>query len=105
MLNIDQRIGVLWDMDGVITDSGEAHYISWQKALDRHGIALSREFFHQTFGMNNNGILSLLLGRPATAQEVDDIGGLKEALFRQDISGTPHPPTHLPPPLIYPLFF
>lgn len=88
MLKLDRPIGVLWDMDGVITDSGEAHYISWKKALDRHGISFSREFFHKTFGMNNNGILSLLLERQVTEQEVDDIGGLKEALFRQDISGT-----------------
>jgi beta-phosphoglucomutase family hydrolase len=88
MLKIDRSIGVLWDMDGVITDSGEAHYISWKKSLDQHGIAFSREFFHKTFGMNNNGILSLLLDRDATEQEVDDIGGLKEELFRQDIRGS-----------------
>ena len=88
MLKINRTIGVLWDMDGVITDSGEAHYISWKKALDQHGIALTREFFHKTFGMNNSGILSLLFDRDATEQEVDDIGGLKEALFRNDIQGT-----------------
>ena len=88
MIMIEQPIGVLWDMDGVITDSGEAHYISWKKALDQHGIELSREFFHQTFGMNNRGILSLLFERDATEQEVDNIGGLKEELFREDISGT-----------------
>jgi HAD superfamily hydrolase (TIGR01509 family) len=88
MLKIDRPIGVLWDMDGVITDSGEAHYISWKNALDRHGIPISKEFFHKTFGMNNRGILSLLFDRRATEQEVDTIGGLKEELFRQDIRGT-----------------
>ena len=81
MLKIDRPIGVLWDMDGVITDSGEAHYISWKNALDRHGIPFSKDFFHKTFGMNNRGILSLLFEREA-------IGGLKEELFRQDIRGT-----------------
>lgn len=88
MLKIDRPIGVLWDMDGVLTDSGEAHYISWKKSLDHHGIRFSREFFHKTFGMNNNGILSLLFERDATEQEVGDIGGLKEELFRKDIQGT-----------------
>jgi beta-phosphoglucomutase len=88
MMKIDRTIGVLWDMDGVITDSGEAHFVSWKKALDQHGIALSREFFHKTFGMNNRGILSLLFERDATEREVDEIGGLKEALFRNDIQGT-----------------
>jgi HAD superfamily hydrolase (TIGR01509 family) len=87
MLEIDRTIGVLWDMDGVITDSGDKHYTSWQKALDQHGLPFSREFFQKTFGMNNRGILSLLLNRDATEQEVDTIGGLKEELFRQDIKG------------------
>ena len=32
MLALDLNIGVLWDMDGVIVDSGEAHYISWQNS-------------------------------------------------------------------------
>ena len=87
MLEIDRTIGVLWDMDGVITDSGDAHYTSWQKALTQHGLSFSREFFEKTFGMNNNGILSLLYGRDATEKEVDTIAGLKEELFRQDVVG------------------
>ncbi len=91
MLEIDRPIGVLWDMDGVITDSGEAHYISWRKALEQNGISISKEFFHKTFGMNNRGILSLLFNRDATDHEVERIGGLKEELFRQDIKGSVEP--------------
>lgn len=79
--------GVLWDMDGVIVDSGEAHYVSWAQALERRGLSCSKAFFAETFGMNNRGIISLLLGRPATDQEVADIGGLKEELFRQSVAG------------------
>ncbi len=82
-----QRIGVLWDMDGVIVDSGDAHYLSWQKSLKEHGLPCTREFFDQTFGMNNRGIISLLLEREATEEEVETIGGLKEELFRQDVKG------------------
>ncbi len=82
-----RRIGVLWDMDGVIVDSGEAHYVSWRTALKRYGLPCTREFFDETFGMNNRGILSLLLKRDATDEEVDAIGGLKEELFRQDVKG------------------
>ena len=85
MLEIDRTIGVLWDMDGVIIDSGDAHYTSWKNALGHYGLSFSREFFDKTFGMNNKGILSLLYGRDATEQEVATIGGLKEELFRMDI--------------------
>jgi beta-phosphoglucomutase len=91
MVEFDRPIGVLWDMDGVITDSGEAHYTSWRKALAKHGLSFSREFFEKTFGMNNKGILSLLYGREATEKEVDTIAGLKEALFRQDVVGNLKP--------------
>ena len=91
MRKTDRTLGVLWDMDGVITDSGEAHYISWQKALTRHGLPFSREFFEKTFGMNNKGILSLLYDREATEEEVDTIAGLKEELFRQDVVGNLEP--------------
>jgi len=87
MLEISRTIGVLWDMDGVITDSGEAHFIAWKKALDQHELPFTKEFFQKTFGMNNRGILSLLFNRDATEQEVAAIGGLKEELFRQDIKG------------------
>lgn len=87
MMENGRRIGVLWDMDGVIVDSGEAHYVSWQASLKRYGLPCTREFFDETFGMNNRGIISLLLKRDATDEEVDAIGGLKEELFRQDIKG------------------
>lgn len=86
-----QRIGVLWDMDGVIVDSGDAHYLSWQTALKEHDLPCTREFFDQTFGMNNRGIISLLLQREATDEEVEAIGGLKEELFRRDVEGNLEP--------------
>ncbi|MFC1831183.1 HAD hydrolase-like protein [Thermodesulfobacteriota bacterium] len=85
MLVLDLNIGILWDMDGVIVDSGEAHYISWQKSLSRFGISFNRRLFDETFGMNNRGILSLLLERDATDEEVERIGGLKEELADADI--------------------
>lgn len=85
MLALNKNLGVLWDMDGVIVDSGDAHYISWQKSLTRYGISFNRKLFDETFGMNNRGILSLLLERDATDEDVETIGGLKEELFRQDV--------------------
>lgn len=87
MLTPERRIAILWDMDGVIADTGEAHFLSWEKALRRHGLPCTREFFVHTFGMNNRGIISLLLGREATQEEVADIADLKEQLFRDDVRG------------------
>lgn len=85
MLALNKNIGVLWDMDGVIVDTGEAHFSSWQKSLAGFGLSLNRRLFDETFGMNNRGILSLILDRGATDEEVETIGGLKEELFREDV--------------------
>jgi beta-phosphoglucomutase len=41
---------ILWDMDGVLVDSTELHYISWNKALADFGIPLTRKKFLQYFG-------------------------------------------------------
>lgn len=82
-----RTIGVLWDMDGVIVDTGDAHYDSWKNTLKRYNLPCTRDFFNETFGMNNRGVIALILGRPGTDEEVEAIAGLKEELFREDIKG------------------
>ena len=82
---------VLWDMDGVLVDTGEAHYRSWAQALEAHGVPFSRETFRQTFGMNNAGILSLLLGDQFTLELLAEIGDQKEEAFRAAVRGHVQP--------------
>lgn len=36
--------GVLFDLDGVITDTAEYHYLAWKKLADDLGISIDREF-------------------------------------------------------------
>ena len=74
--------GVLWDMDGVLVDTGDFHYRSWAAVLGDYDIEFSRDFFRDTFGMNNRGILSILLGEKLTPDLLAEIGGRKEAWFR-----------------------
>jgi beta-phosphoglucomutase family hydrolase len=81
------NFGVLWDMDGVLVDTGEFHVRAWQATLEEMGIAFSREQFQQTFGMNNRLILETLLGFPPSAEMVVEVGDRKEALFRKLIAG------------------
>ena len=73
---------VLWDMDGVLADTGEFHYEAWREVLAEHGIEYTREFHRKTFGMNNAGILSYLLGEQLTPELLSEIGDSKEARFR-----------------------
>jgi beta-phosphoglucomutase len=78
---------VLWDMDGVLVDSGELHYQSWLETLTTQSIPFDREKFRSTFGMNNNGILTILLGKPPEADFLEMVSDRKEGLFRELIHG------------------
>ena len=85
--NSEVARGVLWDMDGVLVDTGEAHFDSWRQVLAEQGVPFSRGDFARTFGMNNAGILALLLDEELSAGEVQAIGDRKEVLFRQLVKG------------------
>ena len=84
---MNKILGVLWDMDGVLVDTGEAHYESWRQVLAEHDVPFGREQFQATFGMNNTGILEMVIGEHLTAEEVQAIGDRKEELFRQAVKG------------------
>ncbi len=82
-----QRRAVLWDMDGVLVDDGEQHYLSWLETLTEAGVAFDRQKFQQTFGMNNRRTLEFLLGRSLPPEWVQEISERKEARFRELIRG------------------
>jgi len=79
--------GVLWDMDGVLVDTGELHFQAWSETLSEHGIPFNWEQFRATFGMNNMGILSVLLGRTPAPELLAEISDRKEERFRQAVRG------------------
>ncbi len=83
--------GALWDMDGVLVDTGEFHYQSWASVLTDYGVDLSRDFFRETFGMNNRDILLLLLGEAFTPELMAEISERKEMRFRDAVQGHVQP--------------
>jgi HAD superfamily hydrolase (TIGR01509 family) len=81
------KFGVLWDLDGVIVDTREFHFTTWAMVLREHKIELSRAEFDSVFGMNNADTLTRVTGSPQTPEMVQEIGGRKEELFRNQIRG------------------
>ena len=79
--------GVIWDMDGVLVDTGEFHFQSWMDTLPNYEVSFSREIFNNTFGMNNEGILKLLMGEDFNPQVITEISERKEGNFRRAIRG------------------
>jgi beta-phosphoglucomutase-like phosphatase (HAD superfamily) len=83
--------GVIWDMDGVLVDTGDFHYLSWVEALSEVGISIDEQFFQETFGMNNAGIISLLVEGEPDPEFVIQVGERKELLFREMVKGQVQP--------------
>ena len=83
--------GVLWDMDGVLVDTGECHFWSWSKVLHRYGIPYDRRLFQATFGMNNAQTLQTLAGHELAPELVTEISERKEELFRRGVRGRVQP--------------
>jgi beta-phosphoglucomutase len=73
----------IWDMDGVLVDTGRAHYQSWVETLAKRSVSLSYQQFSSTFGMNNTSILKLWLGAGTPQSVIDQVGDEKEAIFRR----------------------
>jgi len=81
----------IWDMDGVLVNTGQAHYQSWVEALEKRRVPLSYEKFSATFGMNNTSILKLWLGADTPQSEIDQVGDEKEFIFRRLVAGRTQP--------------
>ena len=52
---------VLFDLDGVITDTAEYHYLAWKKLADNLGISIDREFNEKLKGVSREDSLRLIL--------------------------------------------
>jgi beta-phosphoglucomutase len=73
---------VIFDVDGVLVDSYDAHFRSWRDVLAEHGLALDEAGFAQTFGRTSREIIAKMWGDgvdDARARAIDD---RKEALYR-----------------------
>lgn len=73
---------VIWDMDGVIADSGPYHLAAWQEILGKRGVKFTAGDFKHSFGLRNDNIIRNTLGKISQA-EVDTIAREKEATFRR----------------------
>lgn len=79
---------VLWDMDGVIVDTFDAHYRSWQQTFDGLSQPFDVEMFRKTFGMNNHLILTTVFEHDLDERFIQRVSDRKEELFRQTIKGS-----------------
>ena len=73
---------VIWDMDGVIADTGPYHLRAWQAAFGRRGVNFTAEDFRRNFGQRNDTIIQTVLGDQIAQTEIGAIAQEKEETYR-----------------------
>jgi beta-phosphoglucomutase family hydrolase len=82
----NNRVSVIFDMDGVIVDSASFHYLTWRTLLQKRGITYSYEQFADNFGRRTDLQVKRILGE-ITEAEITAFVKEKDNLFRE-IVGT-----------------
>ncbi len=74
---------VIFDMDGVLADTGPIHFESWVKMAAEIGVNFTRDMFEQTFGQQSPTITRKLLGPEVDKVIVEKWASLKEQYYRE----------------------
>jgi beta-phosphoglucomutase len=74
---------VIFDMDGVLADTGPIHYQSWVKIAKEIGKRFSKELFKSTFGKQSIPIIRKLVGTDYDEDLVRKWADLKEKYYRE----------------------
>ena len=76
---------VIWDMDGVLVDTGPYHLRAWMRFWHELGVPYEPPDFWRTFGQRNDILIPAVLNRPITPAEVAELAQRKERYFREEI--------------------
>lgn len=75
---------VIFDLDGVLVDSTEAHYLAWRRICAEEGWDLSRKHFDRTVGTGNEVTVRILFGDEAESRAAG-LAGRKEEAYRVEV--------------------
>ncbi len=73
---------VIWDVDGVLIDSGEQHRRAWEQLAREEALPYSDAAFWATFGMRNADIFPRMFGVSGPPERIVALGDRKEAIYR-----------------------
>jgi beta-phosphoglucomutase len=80
---------VIFDLDGVITDTAHYHYLAWKRLAESQGVAFDEAFNEQLKGIDRMGSLELILAGAAqdySAQQKLALADSKNGHYRRLIS-------------------
>lgn len=74
--------GFIFDLDGVLTDTSEYHYLAWQRLADEEGIPFNREENEALRGIGRGeSLLRLLKGRPCSEARMHELMERKNSYY------------------------
>lgn len=80
--------GLIFDLDGVITDTAEFHYLAWKRLADEKEIPFSRADNEALRGISRRDSLILLLkGTQCSEEELLDMMERKDCYYRDYVLG------------------
>jgi kojibiose phosphorylase len=78
--------GVIFDLDGVLTDTAEHHYLGWKRLADEERIPFDRVANEPLRGISRRDSLLVLLGdRAATEEELEEMAERKNRYYLESI--------------------
>jgi beta-phosphoglucomutase family hydrolase len=86
-----ENYAVIFDLDGVIVDTGPIHYESWVKLAEEIGVKMKKQFFEKTFGQQSIAITRKLVGAKVDQKLVEKWAELKEMYYREMVKDKLHP--------------
>lgn len=82
---------VLWDLDGVIADTGDYHYRAWGDIFKEKGVTFTKEDFMRHFGQRHDTIIRFALGNDIPSDEFKVITERKQQEYRRIVAGNIKP--------------
>jgi beta-phosphoglucomutase len=84
---LPQIRGLIFDLDGVVTNTSEAHYLAWQRLADEEGLPFNRQANEALRGVTRRQSLALILGtRSVSADKADELMERKNRYYRELIA-------------------
>ena len=83
---IDRLRGVIFDLDGVITDTAEYHYQAWKRLAEEEGLRFDREMNERCRGITRRDSLMVVLGsRPASEEQIQALMARKQRYYEESL--------------------
>jgi beta-phosphoglucomutase family hydrolase len=76
---------VVWDLDGVIADTAEYHYLAWRDVFKERGMDYSKTDFMPYFGRRHDTIIRAVLGDKLSPEEFEAITEEKQRNYRRRV--------------------